>query len=53
MWTWSFAVEYSGIISVDFLVKELNGMPVIDKLEYVETKDRRIKNTYFVESERL
>ena len=53
VWTWSFAVEYSGIISIDFLVKELNGMPVIDKLEYVETKDRRIKNTYFIESERL
>ena len=53
IWIWTFAIEHIGAIDVRTLTQEFNGMPVIDKLEYLETKDRRIKNTYFIESERL
>ncbi len=47
VWTWSFAVEQHGIITIEKLVEDLNGIPVSDKLEYVETTNSKIKNTYF------
>ena len=48
VWTWSFAVEYQGLISIKQLINELNGIPVSDKLQYIETKNAKIKNTYFL-----
>ena len=47
VWSWSFAVEYLGAISLDKLVNDLNGIPMSDKLEYIETKNSKMKNTYF------
>ena len=47
MWSWSFAVEYLGAITLDKLVNDLNGIPMSDKLEYIETKNLKMKNTYF------
>jgi hypothetical protein len=47
VWSWSFAVEYLGAITLDKLVNDLNGIPMSDKLEYIETKNLKIKNTYF------
>jgi len=47
VWSWSFAVEHVGAISLDKLVNDLNGIPMLDKLEYIETKNLKIKNTYF------
>jgi hypothetical protein len=47
VWTWSFAVEHYGIITIEKLVEDLNGIPMSDKLEYIETKNPKIKNTYF------
>jgi hypothetical protein len=47
VWSWSFAVEYLGAITLDKLVNDLNGIPMSDKLEYIETKNSKIKNTYF------
>jgi|TARA_B100001964_G_scaffold243425_1_gene321379 hypothetical protein len=48
VWTWSFAVEHQGLISIKQLINELNGIPVSDKLQYIETKNAKIKNTYFL-----
>ena len=47
VWTWSFAVEQQGIITIEKLVEDLNGVPMLDRLEYVETNNPKIKNTYF------
>jgi hypothetical protein len=47
VWIWSFAVEQQGIITIEKLVEDLNGIPMVDRLEYVETKSSKIKNTYF------
>jgi len=47
VWTWSFAVEHQGLISIKQLINELNGIPVSDKLQYIETKNAKIKNIYF------
>jgi hypothetical protein len=47
VWTWSFAVEQQGILTIEKLVRDLNGIPMSDRLEYIETKNLKIKNTYF------
>ena len=47
IWTWSFAVEQQGILTIEKLVGDLNGIPMSDKLEYIETTNLKIKNTYF------
>ena len=48
VWTWSFAVEHGGIITLESLAEDLNGVPVSDTLEFIETKNSKIKNTYFL-----
>lgn len=48
VWTWIFAIEHVGALDIKVLMQEFNGMPVIDKLIHIETKNSKIKNTYFV-----
>lgn len=48
VWTWIFAIEHVGALDIKVLMQEFNGMPVIDKLTHIETKNSKIKNTYFV-----
>ena len=53
VWQWHFAIEHIGATDIKTLTNELNGMPVIDKLKHLETKNTKIKNTYFLQPDLL
>ena len=50
VWSWTFFIDQEKAITLNQLVHEVDGMPVLDTLTSVNTKDITLKNTYFEES---